>query len=616
MTADKLARKKTSTTSSSSRNNFGAKVSLAILCLVFVSLFAVCVGSVRIDLADIWNYLCQNITPSNDALVSGSTAIILGKVRIPRIVVAGLVGGALALIGAIMQGLFKNPMADPSVLGISSGAALGAAIVIVAGLEATILGLSGIYIGAILGAMASWLIVYTISRRIGNSDTNAVLLTGIAISSVTSALITVLMTLNLDSMEQVYMWMLGSFSNSTPSKSIILLIASVILVPPIVLFSSRIDVLKLGDDTATTLGINAAHMTRIMFLLCSILLAFCVANSGIIGFVGLIIPHCATFMRAYRARQKAILSFIMGATFTILCDIVARTIAAPSEVAIGAITSLIGAPYFIFLMLRSYKSRSRKISAQKAQTSVLFDEDQNINLANLLVRYEDKTILGPLSTKIRAGALTAILGPNGSGKSTLLKEIIAATAPHKDELSHIAYVAQENDGAIGLQVHDVVMLGRTTRALLHDAHKSEADLKIADESMSKLSITALADRSFDTLSGGEKQRVLLARAFAQQSPWLLLDEPTSSLDIAHTEQLMAILKNEFSDTNPASTKSALVVLHDINAALLYADDIILLKEGRIIYHGSAGSVTTDLLSETFGHKFTAANLDDGRRIVF
>ena len=239
-----------------------------------------------------------------------------------------------------------------------------------------------------------------------------------------------------------------------------------------------------------------------------------------------------------------------------------------------------------------------------------------LDFKNISVHYGHQDVLTNVTFRVNKGDRVGVVGPNGSGKSTLLKQIIAATAPHKDEPSRIAYVAQENDGAIGLQVHDVVMLGRTTRALLHDAHKSEADLKIADESMSKLSITALADRSFDTLSGGEKQRVLLARAFAQQSPWLLLDEPTSSLDIAHTEQLMAILKNEFSDSNPASTKSALVVLHDINAALLYADDIILLKEGRIIYHGLASSVTTDLLSETFGHKFIAANLDDGRQIVF
>ena len=206
--------------------------------------------------------------------------------------------------------------------------------------------------------------MFTIATRNGHYDTSSTLLAGIAISSIMSALITVLMTLHLEQMERVYMWMLGTFSASTPDKTKILIIATVILMPVLLFIAPRIDVMKLGREAALTLGVNQKRTLAVTLAVCSALLAMCVANSGIIGFVGLIIPHIVSFFRVTRMRRRLALSFLTGAVFMVVCDTVCKTVVAPGELAIGAVTSLIGAPYFLVLLMRS------RIKSGKERTSV------------------------------------------------------------------------------------------------------------------------------------------------------------------------------------------------------------------------------------------------------
>ena len=175
-----------------------------------------------------------------------------------------------------------------------------------------------------------------------------------------SALITVLMTLHMESMERVYLWMLGTFSGSTTTKTRVLLVVIAVCFPLLMWVAPRIDVLKLGREAAASLGVDQSRTLGIVLCLSSILLAFCVANSGIIGFVGLIIPHIVGFFRVYKARQKLLMCFFVGALFLVLCDLVAKTVVAPGEMAIGAVTSLIGAPYFLWLLIRSRMTARRK----------------------------------------------------------------------------------------------------------------------------------------------------------------------------------------------------------------------------------------------------------------
>lgn len=338
---------------------FGTKLLVAAIVLFGAMAVACCLGSVDISLREVFLL----ILGKKDQL-SDSTVLILTGIRLPRVLMAAIVGGSLAVIGAVMQGLFLNPMADPSVLGISSGSAVGATLAIVTGFSGVVIGgaFTGTYIGAILGAVLTLVLVYSIARKVGSYDNPSILLTGIAISSIMSAAITVLMTLHLDNLEKIYMWTLGTFSSSTGAKLLVMAVAFVICFGVIIFIAPQLDVLKLGKDTASTLGINYSRTLGIVLVTTSVLLAFCVASSGIIGFIGLIIPHIVVFFKVYRMREKVIMCFLIGAIFTVVCDLIARTVVAPGEMAIGAITSIIGAPYFLFLLIRnsiSYRRENR-----------------------------------------------------------------------------------------------------------------------------------------------------------------------------------------------------------------------------------------------------------------
>ncbi|MBQ4270718.1 MAG: iron ABC transporter permease [Clostridiales bacterium] len=331
-------------------DSFILKLMIAVTALIAAVAVSSCLGSSSVAPASVLKY----IAGARDGL-SDTEILIIGRIRIPRVITSALVGGALACVGCIMQGLFKNPMADPSILGISSGSALGAAIAIVTGLNGMIIseGFTGSYIGAILGALVTWAAVFFIAKGSGEYDTTSTLLAGIAISSIMSALITVMMTLHMENMERVYLWMLGTFSSATVIKTKVLAIVVFVFVPMLIIIAPRIDVLKLGREAALSLGVKQSRTLGITFCVSSVLLAFCVANSGIIGFVGLIIPHIVAFFKVYKMRQKMVLCFFTGAVFMVICDSIAKTIVAPGEMAIGAITSLIGAPYFLWLLIKS-----------------------------------------------------------------------------------------------------------------------------------------------------------------------------------------------------------------------------------------------------------------------
>ena len=331
-------------------DSFILKLMIAVTALIAAVAVSSCLGSSSVAPASVLKY----IAGARGGL-SDTELLIIGRIRIPRVITSALVGGALACVGCIMQGLFKNPMADPSILGISSGSALGAAIAIVTGLNGMIIseGFTGSYIGAILGALVTWAAVFFIAKGSGEYDTTSTLLAGIAISSIMSALITVMMTLHMENMERVYLWMLGTFSSATVMKTKVLAIVVFVFVPMLIIIAPRIDVLKLGREAALSLGVKQSRTLGITFCVSSVLLAFCVANSGIIGFVGLIIPHIVAFFKVYKMRQKMVLCFFTGAVFMVICDSIAKTIVAPGEMAIGAITSLIGAPYFLWLLIKS-----------------------------------------------------------------------------------------------------------------------------------------------------------------------------------------------------------------------------------------------------------------------
>lgn len=337
-----------------SNHRFVIKMVIAAIVLMCAMAVSCCLGSANITLKEVALFFLGK----KDEL-SNTDWIIMEKIRVPRVFMGALVGGALAVVGSIMQGVFRNPMADPSVLGISSGSALGAAISIILGIDGSILGgaFTGTYIGAMAGGAITWLIVYTIAQRSGEYDTNSTLLAGIAISSILTAGLNVLLTMDHEKMERIYLWMLGSLSSSSRNEVIAMAITDAVCVLLIIVYAPRIDILKLGKETSKTLGVSSSRTMGLMLFLSSLLLAVAVAACGIIGFVGLIIPHVVEFFGVRKMRQKVSLSFLVGAIFLVVCDAVAKTIISPSEMAIGAITGLIGAPYFLWLLLSNSKVR-------------------------------------------------------------------------------------------------------------------------------------------------------------------------------------------------------------------------------------------------------------------
>lgn len=295
--------------------------------------------------------LLGNLADQSDFRPSDLTIVLM--IRLPRILLAGFAGCGLSMSGAVLQGVLRNPLADPQVLGISSGAAFGAAIAIAFGFSVTAWGLGGIASFALIGALLTILVVWRISFIGGKESVVGILLAGISVSSLLTSAITLIMVMRREQLEKVYMWMLGSFSSATYPKTVFLGVITLVSLIFILPSCFSLDVLATGDDSAESLGIDARRLRRRMIVLSSLCVAACVSVSGIIGFVGLIVPHIVRLMAGSRNRRLIPMSCLAGAIFMILCDTVARTLAAPAEIPVGAITAVIGAPFFLFLLART-----------------------------------------------------------------------------------------------------------------------------------------------------------------------------------------------------------------------------------------------------------------------
>lgn len=282
---------------------------------------------------------------------------ILYIVRIPRVLAAALVGMALAGAGVVFQGVLRNPLAEPYVLGISSGAAFGATITIVFGITFTIFGLTAVSVGAFIGAILTMLLVYNIARVGLKSSPTTLLLSGIAVSFLLSSLVSLMIALNRDQVERIVFWTMGSLASVRMSQVQAIYIPIILSLLVFMFFSRDLNVLLLGEDSATSMGIDVAVVRKILLLSATIATAFSVSVSGIIGFVGLIVPHAMRLIVGPNHKFLIPTSIFTGAIFLIISDTIARTIIAPGQMPLGVITAVIGAPYFIFLL---YKNNHRK----------------------------------------------------------------------------------------------------------------------------------------------------------------------------------------------------------------------------------------------------------------
>ena len=284
--------------------------------------------------------------------VSQTELTIIFRVRMPRIIMASLVGIGLSVVGASFQSLFKNPMADPYVLGISSGAALGAAFAIVLKLPSASASLSVVTISAFIGAVVTTIFVYNIAQVRGRVTTTNLLLAGCAVSFLMSSMISIIMVFNQEEVNKIVFWMMGSF-NASSFKNIYI-VAPIILVGTVVIyfFYRDFNLMLIGEDSAKSLGTDTEKLKKLIILISSMIIAVSVAFSGIIGFVGFLVPHIVRLL--FGPNNKALIPFsaLGGAIFLLFSDTISRTVAAPAELPVGAVTALIGAPYFIYLLAR------------------------------------------------------------------------------------------------------------------------------------------------------------------------------------------------------------------------------------------------------------------------
>lgn len=281
---------------------------------------------------------------------------IVFQVRLPRVLLGGLVGMSLALTGGCFQGLFKNPMADPYIIGVSSGASLGAAFAIVFGLRMTLFGGNwAVIVFAFLGALLTVYLVYNIARVGGRIPVTTLLLAGVAVASFMTAMVSFLVILGSDNMHGIMFWIMGSLAGSTWPMVIMMTPFSLLGAAVILAHAQSLNGILLGEESAQHLGIDVERVKRILFAAGSLVVAAAVSVSGVIGFVGLIVPHAVRLLVGPNHRILLPASGIAGGLFLIICDALARVIMAPMEIPVGIITATAGAPFFIFLLRRGKK---------------------------------------------------------------------------------------------------------------------------------------------------------------------------------------------------------------------------------------------------------------------
>lgn len=285
---------------------------------------------------------------------------VLFYIRIPRTLLGFAVGGSLSLAGAILQGIYRNPLVEPYTLGISGGASLGVTFVLVAGLHLAhilILPLAGF-----IGAFVTIFLVYTLSIRNRELNVNRMLLIGVMISFISSSLMMFLMSItSADNIHGIVFWMMGSLNESNQTLIAIMVVISLLSLGASYLFVMPLNALRLGEERAKHLGVNSNVIIRILFIITSLLTGAAISVAGVIGFVGLVIPHIVRLWVGGDYRIMLIASFLSGSVFLLICDVIARTIISPNELPIGVITGIVGGIMFILLLSKSRK-RSKTLS--------------------------------------------------------------------------------------------------------------------------------------------------------------------------------------------------------------------------------------------------------------
>ncbi len=331
---------------------------IVLLVLLVVSvIFGVSLGSTTTSPSVVVKVLLSHIPGLSSWLSATDTAAdaIIYKIRLPRVILALFVGAALATAGAALQGLLRNPLAEPYTIGVASGASVGAALVIVF-IGGELFGVALLPLAAFLGALLTALLVYRLALIDGHMAVETLILAGVVMSSFMSAILSYMLTLAGESLHQIIYWLMGSLGLRGSEYFIYtlpLLVAGVFL---LCLYGRDLNILTFGEETAGQLGISVERTKRIILLLAALLTGIAVSLAGTIGFVGLIVPHLVRLMLGPDHRVLLPVSALGGGIFLIWADLVARVAAAPVELPVGVVTAFLGAPFFLYLLRNRKRS--------------------------------------------------------------------------------------------------------------------------------------------------------------------------------------------------------------------------------------------------------------------
>lgn len=679
---------------------------LPLLCLVSVPL-SCGLGPVRFSVADVFSAMAALLTGAplpeqvlamapdgTSRLVDGATLhLVVGQLRLPRVLLALLSGGGLAIAGTVFQAVLRNPLADPFTLGVSGGAAFGAALAISLGLTGAAMGF-GLPLAAFAGAGLALAAVLALGRIGGGLRHETLILAGVVVSAFLAALIALVKALDEASVTGIVFWLMGSFQGRGQKEVLLLLPGLCLGAGCAFLMARELDMLALGDRAARGLGLATARARLALLLAAGAITAGCVAVSGIIGFVGLVVPHLCRM--ALGAGHGLLLpaSALCGGLLLLWSDAAARTLLPGGvELPVGVITALLGGPFFCFVLGKkegrpeaappamqtdaaqgdrtsehgpkahgpeAYEQEARgqegapplpgrsggQASAQTsgqagglaaAPSAPAHKGSPHVLCRGLSVGYGKKPFCEPpdgpggalpeaapaasektasgkagrafqpvlrdISFAVAQGEFVGLLGPNGSGKSTLLQCLSGllspwqgqafvrgaamAALPEKGRALLAANLPQRPDHLPALSVFAVALMGRYVHTPFLGRY-SDRDRALAMQALEATGAASLAGRPVNCLSGGELQRVLLARALCQETDLLLLDEATAGLDPRYGTAIM----NAIARRNRERGLTVFAAMHEVNLAALYCTRLIVLKRGRIVADGPTEEVFT------------------------
>ena len=498
------------------------------------------------------------------ALLAGDAMAVrtFTVLRLPRAVMALAGGFGLGVAGFVYQTVFRNPLASPDIIGVSSGASVGAAFAILFVSSGTL----GTTVCAFAGGLAAvFLSLGLAAAAPGRSKMNLVL-AGIAVHALAQTLL-MLLKLTADpekELASIEYWIMGSLAGVTQSRVWFPVPMVISCCAVIFALHRQAMLLSVEEDEARLLGVPVGRMRFLLLTLATLVVAAVVSVTGLISFIGLLAPHCARLLAGHNRRSTSLLSGLVGSTLLLAADTIAKYL----HLAAGC--SVFALPY--------YKAGEGD--------AVMF------TVENLAVRLGDKNILQNVHFTIDTpGQLVGILGANGSGKTTLLRAV-AGLLPHTgcclmdgvplESLSTrclaqtVSYIPQQSGISVSMSAREVVLMGCNPRLGVLQS-PTAAMCAAAEEALRTVGLADKAEQDYLTLSGGERQLCILARTFVEDAPLLLLDEPDSALDLANRSHMAALLA-EFVH---ASGKTALICLHDPMLMLDWCDTLIVLQNGQV-----------------------------------